>query len=54
MNDVKTKKDSTTTTTTKYKYDSFDDQGNWTQRTISDEKGKITKILKREITYFKK
>lgn len=47
-------KDSTTTKVTKNKYDSYDDQGNWTQRTEMDEKGKPTKIYKREITYFKK
>jgi hypothetical protein len=54
MKDAKTKKDSTTTKITKYKYDSFDDKGNWTQRTEMDEKGKPTKIVKREITYYKK
>lgn len=37
----------------KYKYDSFDDKGNWTQRTQSDENGKPEKITKREITYYK-
>lgn len=45
--------DSTTNTVTKYKYDSFDDQGNWTQRTELDENGKPKKITKREITYYK-
>lgn len=54
MKDSTTKKDSTTTKVTKYKYDSFDDKGNWTQRTEMDEKGKSTKIVKREITYYKK
>jgi len=54
MTDAKTKKDSTTTKTTKYKYNSFDEQRNWTQRTISDEKDKPTKIVKREIIYYKK
>lgn len=49
-----TGKDSTTTKVTKYKYDSYDEQGNWTQRTEMDEKGKPTKISKRVITYFKK
>ncbi|HUZ57289.1 MAG TPA: hypothetical protein VMU83_00735 [Hanamia sp.] len=46
-------KDSTTNKVTKYKYDSFDDKGNWTQRTQSDENGKPEKITKREITYYK-
>ena len=46
-------KDSAKTTITKYKYDSFDDKGNWTQRTETDENGKPTKITKREITYYK-
>lgn len=46
-------KDSTTNKITKYKYDSFDDQGNWTQRTQTDEKGKPVIITKREITYYK-
>lgn len=54
MTDSATHKDSTTTKTTKYRYDSFDDKGNWTQRTEMDEKGKPTKVIKREITYFKK
>lgn len=54
MKDAKTKKDSTSTKTTKYRYDSYDEQGNWTQRTELDEKGKPTKIVKREITYYKK
>ena len=53
MNPV-TKKDSTTTKVTRYKYDSYDEKGNWTQRTEMDEKGKATKIVKREYTYFKK
>lgn len=47
-------KDSTVSKTTKYKYDSLDDQGNWTQRTEVDENGKPVKIIKREITYYKK
>jgi hypothetical protein len=46
-------KDSTVNKTKKYKYDSFDDKGNWTQRTESDENGKPVKITKREITYYK-
>ncbi|MEO9099096.1 MAG: hypothetical protein ABI267_02155, partial [Ginsengibacter sp.] len=47
-------KDSTVSKTTKYKYDSLDDQGNWIQRTEVDENGKPVKIIKREITYYKK
>ena len=49
-----TQKDTTTTKVVKYKYDSYDDQGNWTQRTEWDDKGKATKVVKREITYYKK
>src|ERR1019366_4911636 len=48
-----TKKDSTTTTVTKYRYDTFDDKGNWAQRTEMNEKGKPVKIVKRTITYYK-
>jgi len=47
-------KDSTTTTVTTYKYDSMDEQGNWTQRTSYNDKGKATKVTKRTITYYKK
>ena len=47
-------KDSTINKVTKYKYDSFDDQGNWTERTELDENGKPVTIIKREITYYKK
>ncbi|MEP6951858.1 MAG: hypothetical protein ABI863_21390 [Ginsengibacter sp.] len=46
-------KDSTTNKTTKYRYDSSDDKGNWTQRTEMNEKGKPVKITKRAITYYK-
>lgn len=46
-------KDSTTNTVIKYKYDNYDDNGNWTQRTEMDENGKPKKITKREITYYK-
>ncbi len=45
--------DSTVNKVVKYKYDSFDDQGNWTQRTELDENGKPVKITKRDITYYK-
>ena len=47
-------KDSTTTKVTTYKYDSYDDAGNWTQRTAYDDKGKATKVVKRTYTYYKK
>jgi hypothetical protein len=46
-------KDSTKTETTSYKYDSYDDKGNWTQRTTYNDKGKPTKIIKRTVTYYK-
>lgn len=46
-------KDSTTNKTTKYRYDSYDDTGNWTQRTEMDENGKPVKIERRTITYYK-
>ncbi len=46
-------KDSTINKTTKYRYDSFDDKGNWIQRTEMDETGKPVKIVKRTITYYK-
>ena len=46
-------KDSSKTETVVYKYDSYDDKGNWTQRTTYDDKGKPTKISKRTITYYK-
>ena len=45
-------RDSTITKTTKYRYDSFDDKGNWTQRTEMDENGKPVKIVKRTVTYY--
>ncbi len=47
-------KDSTTTKKKKYTYDAHDDKGNWTLRTEWDDKGKATKITKREYTYNKK
>jgi hypothetical protein len=47
-------KDSTTTTVTKYTYETYDDMGNWTKRTAWNEKGKATKIAKRVYTYRKK
>ncbi|HYM94216.1 MAG TPA: hypothetical protein VET23_08760, partial [Chitinophagaceae bacterium] len=47
-------KDSTTTKVMTYKYNSYDDQGNWTQRTTYNEKNKATKVEKRTFTYYKK
>jgi hypothetical protein len=47
-------KDSTTTKVTKYTYEAHDEQGNWTQRTAWDEKGKGTGVTKRKYTYTKK
>jgi hypothetical protein len=46
-------KDTVKTTVTKYKYESHDDMGNWTQRTTWDDKGKATAIVKRTYTYKK-
>jgi len=45
-------KDSTKTEKMTYKYDSYDDKGNWTQRTTYNEKGKPSKIIKRTFTYY--
>jgi hypothetical protein len=50
MDETNVTKDSTTTTTTNYAYDTWDDKGNWTQQTTS-EKGKPKKIIIRTITY---
>ena len=36
-----------------YKYDSYDDKDNWTQRTTNNDKGKSTKVAKRTYTYYK-
>lgn len=46
--------DSTTTKVTKYTYEAHDEQGNWTQRTTWDDKGKPTRVAKRSYTYNKK
>ena len=46
-------KDSTITKNPTYKYDSYDDKGNWTQRTTTDDKGKKTTVVKRTLTYYK-
>jgi len=46
-------KDSTINKVTIYKYTTFDDNGNWTERTELDENGKPVKITKRVITYYK-
>ena len=47
-------KDSAKNDTTLYRYDKYDEQGNWIQRTTLTASGKPTKITKREITYYKK
>ena len=52
--DTETGKDSSTTTVKTFTYDSFDEAGNWTQRTTFNETGKATKVVKRSFTYFKK
>ena len=46
-------KDSTKTRNLSYKYDSYDDKGNWNQRTTYNDKGKPTTIVKRIFTYYK-
>lgn len=46
-------KDSTKTKKFTYKYDSYDEKGNWTQLTTFDEKGKPIKVTKRTFTYYK-
>jgi len=46
-------KGSTKTEKLTYKYDTYDDKGNWVQRTTYNEKGKPSKIVKRTITYYK-
>jgi len=47
-------KDSTKYDTTMYRYDKYDEQGNWIQRITLTASGKPNKIIKREITYYKK
>ena len=54
ITNINVKKDSTTTEVTSYKYENYDDQGNWLQQTAINDKGKATKIIKRAITYYKK
>jgi len=51
LTETTTNKDSTKTTVTTFKYDGWDDQGNWTQQTTYNDKGKPVKIIKRIITY---
>ena len=46
-------KDTSKTEKFSYKYDSYDDKGNWTQRTSYNEKGKPVKVIKRTISYYK-
>ncbi|HLG41326.1 MAG TPA: hypothetical protein VI461_16725 [Chitinophagaceae bacterium] len=47
-------KDSPTTEVIKFTYGAHDDMGNWTQRTEWNDKGKVTKIIKRVYTYRRK
>ena len=35
-----------------YKYDNYDDKGNWTQRTTYDDKNKRTQVVKRSLVYY--
>ena len=35
-----------------YKYDNYDNKGNWTQRTTYDDKNKPTQVTKRSLMYF--
>ena len=53
MTTVKIVEDSTTTSIETYVYDSFDETGNWTQRSTLGEDGKTTKVEKRVYSYFK-
>ncbi len=46
-------KDSAKHDTTLYRYDKYDDLGNWIQRTSLNASGKPTKVTKRGITYYK-
>lgn len=46
-------KGSTKTEVVTYKYDTYDDKDNWTQRTTNNDKGKPTKVAKRTYTYYK-
>jgi hypothetical protein len=46
-------KDTTKTEKMVYKYDTYDDKGNWVQRTTYNEKEKPSKIIKRTFIYYK-
>lgn len=50
MDETSVAKDSTTKTNSTYTYDKWDDKGNWTQQTVT-ENGKPKKIAIRIITY---
>ena len=50
MDETTVAKDSTTKTNTTYAYDKWDDKGNWTEQTVT-ENGKPKKIVIRNITY---
>lgn len=47
-------KDSAKQDTSLYRYDQYDEVGNWIQRTTLNASGKPTKVTKRGITYYKK
>lgn len=48
------KKDGTTSTEkVRYRYDTYDEKGNWTQRSTLNENGKALKIVKRVYAYYK-
>jgi hypothetical protein len=50
LDEIVITKDSTTKTSTMYAYDKWDDKGNWTQQTTT-ENGKPKKMIIRAITY---
>ena len=54
MNSTTITKDSTIHKKETYTYDSYDDKGNWTEKTTYNEKGKPVKVVKRTIIYYKK
>lgn len=53
MTDYRVTEEGATTTVKTYTYDSFDEVGNWTQRTEYDEEGKATNVKKQTYTYYK-
>jgi hypothetical protein len=49
--EMSTNKGITKNTVTTYTYDGWDKQGNWTQQTAFNDKGKKIKLIKRELQY---